>query len=111
MGQNGVHLRYVICEKPYPNYDGEYNKDFEQLYISCDTLSGIVYKTDVCKLNQLIHRFVQGDTSEIWIKPRENKRYGRVDIKSLHAHYGGKCNKAVRIKEEEVLMNTLHCKK
>ena len=90
MGQNGVHLRYVICEKPYPNYDGEYNKYFEQLYISCDTLSGLVYKTDVCKLNQLIHRFVQGDTSEIWIKPRENKWDVQNDLKHLQAHYGSK---------------------
>jgi hypothetical protein len=58
----------------------------------------------------LIHGFVQGETTKTWIKPEEKRQNGRLDFKALHAHYGGKGNKPVRIKEAEVLRNLLHYK-
>jgi hypothetical protein len=73
-------------------------------------LVGVFYKTDVRKVHQLIHGFVQGETAETWIKPKEKSQNGRLDFKALQAHYGGKGKKSVRIKESEVLRNSLHYK-
>ena len=51
-----------------------------------------------------------GETSETWIKPKKKRQNGRLDFKALQAHYGGEGNKSVRIKEAEVLRNTLSYK-
>ena len=112
IGQNGVPLRYVIRENSELNYNGEDDEvyDFEQLPINCAPLFGIVYKTNVRKVHQLIHAFVKGETTEPWIEPKEKRRDGRVNFKALQAHYGGEGNKAVRIKEAEVPRKTLHYK-
>jgi hypothetical protein len=58
----------------------------------------------------LIHGFVQGETAKTWIKPKEKRQNGRLNFKAVQTHYGGKGNKAVRIKEAEVLRNSLHYK-
>jgi hypothetical protein len=58
----------------------------------------------------LIHGFVHGETAKTWIKPKEKRQNGRLDFKALQAHYGGEGNKSVRIKEAEVLRNSLHYK-
>jgi hypothetical protein len=73
-------------------------------------LVGVFYKTDARKVHQLIHGFVQGEIAETWIKHKEKRQNGRLDFKALQAHYGGKGNKSVRIKEAEVLTNSLHYK-
>jgi hypothetical protein len=39
---------------------------------------------------------------------REKRQNGRLDFKALQARYGGKGNKSVRIKEADVLRNSLH---
>ena len=47
------------------------------------------------------------------LKPESNsgkKRDGRVNFKSLQEHYIVKDNKAVRIKDAEVMMNTINHK-
>jgi hypothetical protein len=108
-GQDGVPLSYVIREDDAPDYaiESQPDFDFEQLTIDCAPLTGIVYKTDARKVHQLIHGFVQGETSETWIKPREKRQNGRLDFQALQAHYGGEGNKSVRIKEAEVLRTTL----
>jgi hypothetical protein len=61
-------------------------------------------------VHPLIHAFVQGETAETWIKPKEKRQNGRLDFKALQAHYGGEGNISVRIKEAEVLRNSLHYK-
>jgi hypothetical protein len=81
-----------------------------KLTIACAALQGIGHKTDARKVHQLIHGFVQGETAETWIKPREKKQDGRIDFRALTAHYGGEGNESVWIKEAEVLRNTLHYK-
>jgi hypothetical protein len=58
-------------------------------------------------VHQLIHGFVQGETAETWIKATKKKQNGRLDYLALQAHYGGKGNKLIRIKEAEVLRNNL----
>ena len=72
LGNNGVLLSYVIRENPYPANNGEDDKDYgsENLSINCAPFSGILLKTDVHKVNQLIHVFAQGGTFETCIKPR-----------------------------------------
>jgi hypothetical protein len=50
----------------------------------------------------LIHEFIQGETAETWIKQTEKRQNGRLDFKALQAHYGGKGNKSVMIKEAKV---------
>ena len=97
MGQKRVTLSCVIRENQDPNYNGEDDEDydFDQLFINCDMLSGLVYKTDARSLHQLIHGFVQGGGSDTWIKHREKKRDWRVNFKALQAHYGGKGNTCV----------------
>ena len=90
-----MSLDYAIELQP------DYN--FEQLSINCVTLDGLTYKTYARKFYQLIHGFVQGETSETWINPKERKQGDRMDYLALMAHYGGKGNKAVRVKEAEAL--------
>jgi hypothetical protein len=109
LGQDGVPLSYVICENDEPDYDDEDEEDFHQLSIKCAPLVGVFYKTYAREVHQLIHGFVQGETAETWIKPKEKRQNGRLDFKALQAHYGGEGNKSVRIKEAEVLRNSLHC--
>ena len=111
-GQDGVPLSYVIRDNDDPDYslEEEDDYDFEQLAISCAPLTGLIFKSDARKVHQLIHGFVQGETSETWIKPKEKRQNGRLDYKALQAHYGGEGNKSVRIKEAEVLRNTLSYK-
>jgi hypothetical protein len=110
LGHDGVPLSYVIRENNEPDYEEEEDFDFEQLSIKCASLVGVVYKTDARKVHQLIHGFVQGETAETWIKPKEKRQDGRLDYKALQAHYGGEGNKSVRIKEAEILRNSLHYK-
>ena len=109
LGQDGVPLSYVIRENEQPDYDleSQADYDFESLAIDCAPLTGLVFKTDARKVHQLIHGFVQGETSETWIKPREKRQNGRLDYQALLAHYGGEGNKSVRIKEAESLRTTL----
>jgi hypothetical protein len=95
------------------NYEEEDEEDFdfEQLSIKFAPLVGVFYKSDARKVHQLIHGFVEGETAKTWIKPTEKRQNGRLDFKALQAHYGGKGNnKSARIKEAEVLRNSLHYK-
>ena len=110
--QNGLSLSYVIRENPDPKYDEEDDEayDFFHLCINCAPLYGLVYKTDARKVHQQIHIFVQGGNDDTWIKPRDKKKYGRIDFKHLQAHYGVEYNKALRIKGAEVLRNTVNYK-
>jgi hypothetical protein len=112
LGQDGVPLSYIICENDEPDYDDEDEEDFdfEQLSIKCAPLVGVFYKTDACKVHQWIHGFLQGETAETWIKPKEKRQNGQLDFKAFQVHYGGEGNKSVRIKEAEVLGNLLHYK-
>ena len=81
--------------------------DFEQLSINCVPFSGLNYKIDARKVHQIIHGFIQGETSETWINPKERKQYVRLNYLYLLDHYGGKGNKAVLIKEAEALRTSL----
>ena len=109
MGQNGAPLIHVIHKNIEPSYNEEDEKayGFEQLSINCAPLSVLIYNTDVGKVYQLIHGFLQGETAETWIKPRKKKLDELVNFKYLHAHYGGEGKKYVWIKEAEVPRNTL----
>ena len=81
--------------------------DFKQLSINCVLLAGLTYKTDVRKVHQLIHVFVQGETAEMWISPKEKKQDFRLDCLSLLARYGGEVNNFLQIKEVETLRTLL----
>ena len=107
LGQDGVPLRYVIRESAAPDYVIELQPDynFKQLSINCMPLKKLTYKTDCRKVHQIIHGFVQGETAETWIRPKERNQDGRLDYLTLLAHYGGKGNKTARIKEAEALWN------
>jgi hypothetical protein len=112
LGQDGVPLNYVIRDNEAPDYtlEAEVDYDFEQLSVDSAPLNGLVFKTDARKVHQLIHGFVQGETAETWIKPKEKRQSGRLDYQALQAHYGGEGNKSVRIKQAEVLRTTLYYK-
>ena len=75
--------------------------------INCVPLTDLNYKIDARKVHQLIHVLVKVETSNTWIKPKENMQYGQLDYLSLLAQYGGKGNKAVRIKEADALQTLL----
>ena len=64
--QNGVPLRYVICENPDPKYYGEDEEacDFEQMSINYAPFYRVVYNNNARKVRQMIHAFLQGETSE-----------------------------------------------
>ena len=109
LGQYRVPLRYVIRDSKAQDYtlESQPDYDFEQLSINCAPLTVLTYKTDARKFNQLIHEFVQGDTSKTWIKPKENKKDVRLNYQDLLDYYEGEGNKAVWIKEAEALQNAL----
>ena len=109
IGQDGVPLSYVIRDSAAPDYaiESQPGYNFGQLSINCVPLIGLTYKKYAKKSHQPIHGFVQDETAETWINPKERKQDGQLDYLSLLAHYGGKCNKAVRIKEAEALQTSL----
>ena len=90
---------YAIESKP--------DCDFEQLSINCVPLAGLTYNTDARKVYQLIHGFIQCETVETWINPKERNQDVRLYYLALLDHYGGKGNNAVRIKEAEALQISL----
>ena len=90
---------YTIESQP------DYN--FDQFSINSVPLTGLTYKIDAGKVRQLIQGFVQGETKETWINPKERNKDGILDYSSLLAHYRGKGNKAVRIKEADALSTLL----
>ena len=71
------------------------------------TFKGLNYNTDASKVHQLIHGFVQGETAEMWINPKDSKQDGGLDYLALLAHYGGKVNKVVLVKEAEAHRKSL----
>ena len=77
------------------------------MYINCVPLTVLTYKTDDRKVHQIIHGFLQGETAETWINTKESKKDDQLEYLSLLDNYGGKFNKAVRIKEAEVLRTLL----
>jgi hypothetical protein len=52
---------------------------------------------------------VQDETAKTWIKPKEKKQGGWLDVQALQAHHGGKGSKAVCVKEGVALWRMLHC--
>ena len=74
-------------------------------------LSYLTYKTYARKVHYLIHRFIQGETTETWINPKDRKQDGLLEYLALLDHYGVKGNKAVRIKEAEALWASFIYKK
>ena len=90
----------MIRESAAPDYAIELktNYEFEKLSINCVSLNGLTYKKYARKVHQLIHGFVQGETAETCINPKERKHDGWRDYLALLDHYGGEGNKAVRIK-------------
>ena len=99
----------MIRESEAPDYtvESQLYYDFDQFSINSVPLNGLIYKTDASKLNQLIHGFVQGETTETWINPKERKQDNQLDYLSLMGHYGCEGNKAVSIKETEALHKSL----
>ena len=81
--------------------------DFEKLSIDCVPLTELIYKTGSIKVHQILHGSVQGENSDTRIKPKESKKYGRLDYLALLAQYGGKGNNTVQIKEAEALWTLL----
>ena len=65
IGQDIVPLVYVISECAVPDYAIESQPDygFGQFSINCVPLAGLTYKTDARKVHQLIHGFLQGETT------------------------------------------------
>ena len=70
-------------------------------------LTDLAYKKYASKVHQLIHVFVKVKTAKMWINPKERKKDGRLDYLALLAHYGGKDNKEVWIKDAEALWTSL----
>ena len=56
----------MIRECAAPDYaiESQPDYDFEKLFINCVPLASLTYNIDARKLHQLIHSFVQGETSE-----------------------------------------------
>ena len=81
-------MSYVIRDDDGPDYslEEEEDFDFEQLAISCAPLTGLIFKSDARKVHQLINGFMQGETSETWIKSKVKRQKGRLDFKVLQAH-------------------------
>ncbi len=108
LGHEGVPLNYIIRTNEQPDcaLENQADCDFEQLAVNCAPLTGQVFKTDAHRVHQLIHGFVQNESAETWIKPRERRRNGRLDYQALLAHHGGEGNQSARIKEAENLRKT-----
>jgi hypothetical protein len=109
LGHDGVPLHYVIRKEVAPNYDDENDPEssFDQLTVLCAPLDGPIFNADSCKVHQLIHGFVQGETAETWIKPKAKLKNGRIDFLELQAHYSSEGNKSLCIKEAEQLRMSL----
>ena len=107
-GVRGVPLIYVIRDNENPEPDG--HDTFVQKCIACAPLNGPHFEADARRVHQLITSFVQGETSEQWIKMNAQKQNGRRDWLALSAHYKGEGNTSCRIAEADRLRDTLHYK-
>ena len=76
--QGGFPLRYVMRESAAPYYTIYLQPYcyFEMLLINCVPFTGLTYKTDARKVYQLIHGFVQGETKELVVNPKESNQDG-----------------------------------
>ena len=81
--------------------------NFEPLLVNCVPLTDVTYKTDAMKVHQLIHVFLKGETAETWTRTKERNQDRRLDYLYLLAHYWGEGNRALHIKEAEVLQTLL----
>ena len=92
----------VIRESEAPDYTIELqpNYNFDLLSINYVPLVSLTYKTDTSKVQQLIHGFVQGETSETWIKPKEKNQYGRLEYLTLLDNYGRKLTRRYGSKKQ-----------
>ena len=70
----------MIIESAAPDYtiESQPDYDFDQLLINCMLLTVLAYNIDARKVHQLIHGFLQGETAEILIKPKERKQDDRL---------------------------------
>ena len=92
---------------PYYAIELQPNYDFEQFSINCVPLTWLAYNIDTRKVHQLIQGFVQIETTDTWVNPKERKQDGRLEYLALLSCYGGEVNKAVRIKKSEALRTLL----
>ena len=53
-----------------------FDYEYKQLSINSVPLTGLTYKENARKVHHLIHDFVQGETAETWIKPKDSKKDG-----------------------------------
>ena len=75
-----------LSEAPYYTLESQPNYNFELLWINCVALTGLIYKTDIRKVHQLIHGFMQSETAETCIKLKESIQDGQLGYLDLMDH-------------------------
>lgn len=72
--------------------------------------NGPYFTADSRRVHNLITSYLQGETTESWIRPIARHNDGRRDMLALRDHYAGEGNSTRRIAEAKRIQSTLHYK-
>jgi hypothetical protein len=108
-GVNGVPLSYVVREVADPDDDIEYDT-FQERMVARAPHRGPYFIADTRRVHNLVTSYLQGETTESWIRPIARHNDGRRDMIALRDHYAGEGNSTRRIAEAKRIQATLHYK-
>ena len=108
-GVTGIPLSYVIRDQEVPTPGAEYQTLTERM-IKRAPLEGPYFTADTRRVHTLLLGFLQGKTTESWIRSIARHQNGRMDMIALRRHYAGEGNATRRIGDAKRIQSTLHYK-
>jgi hypothetical protein len=108
-GVSGIPLSYVIREAEIPEEEREYASHNERM-IARAPHDGQFYLADARRVHNLLLGFLQGESTENWIRSVAKYQDGRRDMEALRRHYAGEGNSTRRISDAKKIQQTLHYK-
>lgn len=108
-GVNGIPLSYVVREQEIPTPGTEY-ATFNERMLNRAPLTGQYFVADTRRVHNLLTGFLQGETTDSWIRTIAKHQDGRRDMIALRRHYAGEGNNTRRIADAKRIQATLHYK-
>ena len=81
------------------------------VFILCEPLSGVAYKSDHSKAYQSLVYFTTGKPSEDWLQPVAKFKNGRNFTQALEDNFSGEGNTSCRESDIDSMTDTLYYKK
>jgi hypothetical protein len=108
-GVTGIPLSYVIREHDVPENGREYSLLTDRM-ITRASLQGQFFVADAKRVHNLLLRFLQGESTENWIRSVACYQDGRRDMEALRRHYAGEGNSTRCIADAKQIQQSPHYK-